>query len=753
MRVREVLDQMSAYKFDKARFFAECEAVYKTYPTDVYAMEDILNRRLAAQPDASSMRKKVWVYEVAAAHAAVHIFPASPFYAELDTGRERNSITTSFPPQPGLHCWLMKQYPAFTESFLSWREHYEAHGVLNGCMFMDASHHYANCETVVEKGFAGIQAETRARLKASDLSAHERDFLTCMDEVCEQVCRIADRFAQQAARMAALPEYAGDEQNLRRIAQTACRIPRQPAQTFYEALCAIWFTREICNALDGFGFAVIGHIDRLLGPFYTRDVKAGRLTPEEAQEMVDCFVSMTDARWDLSQELPGGTNADLVIGGCDRDGSIVCNDVTTMVINSFRKYRFANPKLQCRISARHPAAYFKQVGELAALGLNVLSVFNDDVIIRANEAQGKKPEDCRLYLAGGCQEILVDHEVNSRAYTYLNLVQMLNGSLFPERWNEVFARDGFRFESACEAEDFETFYRIVMRNYQREIDFLAARYSKFGSNWKTINPSLLLSATHPSCIRKAKDVSEGGAEYNTDSFAVSGTGTVIDSLLAIRQAVYLDKIVTMDGLRRALQENFENDELLRQYLLHKAPKFCRDSEATAFGARVMRDFAARLSGQPNSRGGRFEASLFAFYSYSWFKDATCATADGRKRGTPLSRGVNPSESTAGVDIAALLDAQRQLDYTQFPGGAVIYMDIPLTTGGIAPEVFASVMRLFCENGGSIMDFNVVDVPTLLDAQKHPENHKNIVVRVCGYSALFHSLPRQMQDEVIARTQR
>lgn len=209
----------------------------------------------------------------------------------------------------------------------------------------------------------------------------------------------------------------------------------------------------------------------------------------------------------------------------------------------------------------------------------------------------------------------------------------------------------------------------------------------------------------------------------------------------------------MDGLRRALQENFENDELLRQYLLHKAPKFCRDSEATAFGARVMRDFAARLSGQPNSRGGRFEASLFAFYSYSWFKDATCATADGRKRGTPLSRGVNPSESTAGVDIAALLDAQRQLDYTQFPGGAVIYMDIPLTTGGIAPEVFASVMRLFCENGGSIMDFNVVDVPTLLDAQKHPENHKNIVVRVCGYSALFHSLPRQMQDEVIARTQR
>lgn len=213
---------MSAYKFDKARFFAECEAVYKTYPTDVSAMEDILNRRLAAQPDASSMRKKVWVYEVAAAHAAVHIFPASPFYAELDTGRERNSITTSFPPQPGLHCWLMKQYPAFTESFLSWREHYEAHGVLNGCMFMDASHHYANCETVVEKGFAGIQAETRARLKASDLSAHERDFLTCMDEVCEQVCRIADRFAQQAARMAALPEYAGDEQNLRRIAQTAC---------------------------------------------------------------------------------------------------------------------------------------------------------------------------------------------------------------------------------------------------------------------------------------------------------------------------------------------------------------------------------------------------------------------------------------------------------------------------------------------------------------------------------------------------
>ena len=294
---------------------------------------------------------------------------------------------------------------------------------------------------------------------------------------------------------------------------------------------------------------------------------------------------------------------------------------------------------------------------------------------------------------------------------------------------------------------------IVIENYRNELNFFVKKYNEYGSWWKIINPSLFFSATMPSCTETAKDVSEGGAVYNTDNFAAAGAGTVIDSLYAIKKAVYEDKITTFGHLLKAMKEDFRDDEILRQYLLHKVPKFCKDKDATEFGKKVMDDLAECLGGQANYRGGKFEPSLFAFYSYNWFKNVTIATADGRKSESALSRGVNPSESTENINIAALLDAIKTMDYTKYPGGAVIYMDIPLMYKTPQPSLFASVMRAFCENGGSIMDFNVISRNALLEAQKNPETHKNIVVRVCGYSAYFHTLTAEMQNEVIQRTQR
>lgn len=744
---------MVEYKFYKEQYFQETEAVYSKYPTDVSYMEKFLNETAVKHPDASSFQKKTWIYKIAAEYAEVILFPSSPFYAEIDTGRERNSVTASFPPQAGIGCWLMKQYPNFVSEYGRWSSHYGEAGVMNGPQFMDAAHHYANCEMVIQYGLTGIKHHAEERLQKSDLNEHQKDFLRCMTSVCDSLIRIGERFSEKAKRMLQDESDKMHRIVLEKIADTACRIPAFPAETFYEAMCAVWFTREMCNALDGLGFAVIGHLDRILNVYYERDIREGRLTREEAQEYMDCFVSMTDARWDLKADLPGGTNADIIIGGCDQEGKVVYNEVSRMIIESYRKYRFANPKLQARISKEHPADFLERLGGLAGMGLNVLSVFNDDVIIEANRKRGKKLEDCRLYLAGGCQEICLSNEVNSRAYTYLNLVQMLNGSLFPEYWNQVFKQDGLQFIPATNARSFEEFYNIVMENYRNELNMFVRKYNEFGSWWKIINPSLFFSATMPSCTEKAMDVSEGGAVYNTDNFAATGIGTVIDSLYGIKTVVYDRKIVSLDIMLQALQNNFQENELLRQYLRHKVPKFCRDSEVTEFGKKVMHDLAERLGGQQNYRGGYFEPSLFAFYSYDWFKNTTMASADGRSLGTGLSRGVNPSETTENINIATLLHSLKGLDYTEFPGGAVTYMDIPLTYSTPKPELFASVIRVFCENGGSVMDFNVIKKEELLAAQKNPESHRNIVVRVCGYSAYFHTLTAEMQNEVIERTQR
>lgn len=744
-----------AFSFDKEALFEQARAVYERYPTEVGPMERELDRRLAETPDASSLRKKAWVYEVAAQGAELRLFPASPFFAEIDTGRERNSVTATFPPQPGLGCWLIRQYPDFLREYEAWERRYSDIQLLRGSSFTDTAHHYANCETVLREGFGGIQARARRRLARAEAErdAHGVDFLHSVIDICESVFAISRRFARLAEQMLEKETDPAAAENLARVASTAARVPQSPPETFYEALETIWFTREICNALEGLGFAVIGHIDRLLQPYYERDLREGRITQQEAQELISCFLAQTDARWDLGADLPGGTNADVIIGGCDAEGTLVFNDVTRMVLNAYLQHRFANPKLQARCHPNHPAEYYELLSRVAGAGLNVLSIFNDEVIIAANAKRGKAIEDCRLYQAGGCQELVVDREVNCRAYVYLNLPKMLAPSLFPEEWEAVYAPEQLRFAPAWRAESFEEFYRLFLANLRLQTEALARRYSAFGQTWRVIDPAPLFSATLPDCIESARDVSEGGARYNTDCFAAVGFGTLADSLYGIRDAVYTRKTVTMEALRAALAADFSGEEALRRFLQNQVPKFGRETEANTFGSRVMTDIAFCLGGMPNGRGGVYEASLFAFYAYEWFKDKTGSTPDGRRAGAALSRGANPGESTENIDVATLLDAQRYLDYTNYPGGCVTYMDLPLMKTQPQYTMYASVIQQFLQNGGCIMDFNVVDRLALEEARRDPESHRNIVVRVCGYSAYFHSLSEEMQDEVIARLQR
>lgn len=745
---------MSQYVFDKEKLFAQEKAVYSRYPTDVSAMEQLLDRFSRENPHASPLQRKTWIFQVAAKHAELKLFSASPFYSEVDTGRAQNSVTATFPPQEGIGCWLMRQFPGFIREYEAWEKRYSDIQLLRGSSFTDTAHHYANCETIIRYGFSGVQkmAERQLAKAKENHDGHGADFLTCVAKVCDAVMEISGRFADLAEKMMQSEKDGLAAENLSKIAATAKRVPANPPQNFYEALETIWFTREICNALDGLGFAVIGHIDRLVQPFYENDLKNGTITPEEAQNLISCFLAQTDARWDLSIPLPGGTNADVIIGGCDGEGKLIFNDVTRMILKSYLKYRFANPKLQARICSGHPAEYYELLGKVAASGMNVLSVFNDEVVIPANRKRGKDLEDCRLYLAGGCQELVVDQEVNCRAYVYINLPEMLQPSLFPEKWEEIYRPEQLRFIPAWKAETFEDFYRFFLMNLRMQTEALARRYSSFGAYWRTINPVPLFSATMKSCLENARDVSEGGAKYNTDCFAATGLGTLVNSLYSIYYAVYFQKAVSMEQLRAALAEDFDGHEQLRQYLCNKVPKFCREKEATVFGGRVMKDISECLGGMPNGRNGVFDASLFAFYAYDWFKGA-CSTPDGRKKNTALSRGVNPSESTEHIDMATLLDAVKYLDFTDYPGGGVMYMDLPVMRNDPKYSMFSSVIRTFVENKGCTMDFNVVDRKVLEAAQRDPENHKNIVVRVCGYSAYFHSLNREMQDEVISRVQR
>lgn len=737
------------YKFDYDALMQQCEALYSTYPVNISKQLAYLDEMDKSQPYADIFTRKAFIYEVAAEHCEVKLFPACPLFAEIVTGRERNSVTGGSPPLPGIASWLMKSNPAFEEGFAKWRKPYTDSDFFNGVMFTDAAHHYADCETILKIGLDGVRENA---LVKQAMTKREEAFLNSIVTACNSVEKIAKNFVTTAEKLLETEQNEDYRENLMAIREAASHVPMKAASSFYEALCTIWITRELCNALEGFGFAVLGHIDRLLEPYYESDVKKGLIDRETAKNLIACFLAMTDARWDLT-DIPGGTNASVIIGGCDAEGNMVYNEVTKMILEAMTEWPLANPKIQARISESHPDDYFKRLGVLAKKASNVLSVFNDDVVIQAHTKLGKKQADCNLYLAGGCQEIVIHNEVNCRAYIYLNLPQMLLAQIFPEGW-KFLKEDNIILTPLLSSKDFEDFYARYLQNYSAMIQGLACRFNQFEGRWRDYNPCPLFSSTFESCVDKMMDVSEGGAVYNQSSFGMAGFGTLVDSLYAIKTIVYDEKRVTLSEFAEILQGNFGDDEVLRQYILNKLPKYGQDnSDIKKFAAKVMDDIPICMDHLANGHGGYYEASLFSFYSYSALRKNTGATPDGRLAGAALSRGINPSESTANIDAASLLYAQKSMDYTSIPGCAVLYMDLPLTKTETKGDIYSQLIRYFLHNDGGMMDFNIVDREQLLEAKKDPENHKNIIVRVCGYSAPFYSLNEEMQDEIINRMQR
>ena len=291
-----------AFVFDEQKFRVESEEFYRTYPADVSALEAELDERYRQSGGVSAMVQKKWTYEVVSRKCEVKVFRYCPFYSEIITGRERNSVAGAFPPIPGLGCWTSKtHYPV--KEFDDWRAPYVEKDLIFAEMMVDYSHHYADVEAVMHRGFQSIRDEIAEKLEETVQAGHEkeknsgeREFLEAALAACDAAILLGERFSKESEKMLEGETDAAVREQLERIRDTAKRVPRYPAGTFYEALCSVWFTRELCTSMEGSGFAVMGHYDRILYPFYEKDVKEGALTKEEAQNLIDCLILITDAR-------------------------------------------------------------------------------------------------------------------------------------------------------------------------------------------------------------------------------------------------------------------------------------------------------------------------------------------------------------------------------------------------------------------------------------------------------------------------
>lgn len=738
---------ISDFKESKDRLLRHMDCYYRGCPYDCTEQQRQMDLWYQESSEKTSYERKALAYRGAAELCQVKLFEESPFYYEIVSGRERNTSQNGFPPGPGLEGWYMRKQMDLLKPFQAFMAPYERIDLVWGGVFSDHAHHTVGYEKVFRLGFRGIQAEAEQALEHT-ADPEKAGFYRAVVTACQAVKKITEKFSAAAAKRLEEdidPTYRG---NMEAIRDTACRVPYEPAKTFYEALCAIVFTKEFVINVEGVAVAVLGHLDRILLPFYEEDVRCGRLDYEAAKNLMSHFLVHTDGRWDLTGHEFASTNCSLVIGGCDAEGNIVCNDVTRMILESYEENGFVNPKIQVRLSLAHPSWLFERCSRMICNGHNVFSFLNDEVIIQAHVKMGKELHDARQYSAGGCQEPILDNcEFNSRAFVYISLPQMLNSMLNPDLNSRIPGAPA----AASHYDSFEAFYEDYIGRLRKLYLAVVAQLNEREPDISRFCPLPLLSSTIAGCMETGCDLTRRGAIYNAISMPFVGIGTAIDSLLAIRDMVFEKQQLTLPQFSHILAENFREDHKLRARLVNRCPKYGEDTDdVNKLAARFFRDVASFSRGQSSPLGARYEPSLFVFYLFDWMKEHVGATADGRYAGTVLSRGINPPDFSAKSQLPNLLHTVSQLDLTDYPGAGVLYLEMPIGSDQADCEHVTWTIRGFLQAGGSALDLQVLDPEVLKKARKDPEAYPNIVVRVCGFSAYYTSLEEKIQDEILQR---
>jgi formate C-acetyltransferase len=498
--------------------------------------------------------------------------------------------------------------------------------------------------------------------------------------------------------------------------------------------------------------SVIGHIDRMLGTLYQDDLESGRLTKEEAYDLISRFLLATDAKLDLRAPIAESFNRQeqgdtLILGGRGGSGAELCNDITLMTLKAHGELNLIYPKIHCRISSKSKRELFDAANSGFLKGRNVISFLSDEALIPAQIRAGKRPEDAESYVAGGCWEIILEGaEHSAGANCYFNLAKIIDMSIHDSAETE--AATGYVCDKIAGSQSFEELYRTVMDNVIRTIRRMCSIIGKNGAVWPLVNPAPFFSACLSGCLKNRRDYSAGGGRYNPHGLPLTNFAVFIDSLHVVRKLCFEDKKCSLDGLLDAVRADWRGYETLRAKAL-AVPRFGCDTEDTnTLARRVLDEIYERTSDLKNERGGPFQIGLYSYRDIIDWAGKTRATPDGRKTGDFLSQGLTPSRLNNPGAVTSVINSGAALDLGKCPANSVITVTLPLRGANL--RVLEQLERAFAKSGIGLLQLNCVDKEELLDARKHPERHQDLIVRLYGYSARFVCLTPEMQDEFISR---
>ncbi|MBN1582647.1 MAG: hypothetical protein JXA89_18195 [Anaerolineae bacterium] len=704
---------------------------------DPEALERQARAYLAAHADQPRVLQKAQVFYLAVTKGQIYVDPLDWFADKLNHGNLVRRIRDE---------WYAEAKAGAIKTEAGWFDQTYRLGIVRG--LLDMGHISPGWQNMLSGGLNGllVQARRQREQLGATVTAEQAAFYEAVEIVYRATIGLAQRFAAQARMLLAdHPEHAD---HLAIIAANCERVPACAPQTFHQALQFVWLMHELIE-MEGEMVRSMGHFDRTLYPYYRADIDAGRLTRDQAKELVKFFWFKFYAR---TRGQHNGKN--FVFGGQDADGGDVTNELTELALEAYEELNTPDPKLSVRFFYGTADWLYRRVADLIRKGHNSFVLMNDAPAIEALVKRGKTLSDARLYLPIGCYEPAVDgKEVGCTMNLVINLAKgvelALHDGIDPLSGQQIGPHTG-------DPRQFTTFDQ-VFDAYTAQMDFIISRSAEYvrahERQWPRINPSPLIAATIDDCLARGKDIGQGGAHYNDVGAVGVALANTCDSLLAIKQAILDERRFTMDDLLDAIRCNFEGREPMRQYLLNRVPKWGNaDPEADRLARRIADHYCDTVHTFSNVRGGPFQAALFTLEFQLTFGQLTGALPDGRKAGVPLAPGVGSSPGQDKHGVTALMRSVTQLDFTNTPNGAVL--DVMLhptaTQGPEGLEAMVTLIKTFFAQGGYALQFNVVDADTLREARRHPERHATLQIRVTGWSVYFVTLPPEEQEMFIIR---
>ncbi|MHA1131898.1 MAG: pyruvate formate lyase family protein, partial [Candidatus Helarchaeota archaeon] len=625
-------------------------------------------------------------------------------------------------------------------------------------------HIIPNYPKILRIGFKGVKHEIEEELKrTAPEETHKINQLKAMCLCCDTAHKFAFRYAEAVKELIEKEANHQRKKELIQLARICAKVPWEPAETFWEALQSLWFTHILVMADESYpgpGLS-FGRIDQYLHPYYEKDFAESRTSRAMAKELLECFWIKCNYVYDYqgrvgnNQGINAGFGQLITLSGMGPNGEDLTNDLTYLMLEVIEDMNMLEPKPNVRLHKNTPDKLLDRITKMIAKAQGSPFLLNfDEKSIEGLRFEGLPESKLWDYAPVGCLEnTLQGCDRSGTVDLNLNISKAIEFVLFNGKDLETGQQYAPETGDPLQFKSWDEFWAAYKKQIEFSVKKITEIYNIADANRAKFEPTPYLSLLVDGCIEKGLDVVEGGAIYNFMTVEGIGFATAVDSLLAIKKLVYETQMISLNEIIEAIKVNYEGKEALRQTLLNKAPKYGNDDDYADALAKDVNDlWTKEVTKYETPTHKRYRAGYLSWNYWVAYGPIQSATPDGRQKGTYLSNGICPSAGADTNGPTSVIKSVGKVGMETAPNGAshTMAFNPSLLRDAEHLKKFKALLRTYMDVGGTCLQVNCIDADTLRDAQKHPTQYRNLMVRVTGYNAYFTTVGRLLQDEIINR---